>query len=190
MERKPAGYWTREKVFEIARQCTTKSEFWLHKEAYMAAYHNGWLKEMDWLQSKKKMKGENYERNKAYREKMIRKRRNGITPDMVDDFNFKVSVPAPTPEEGLPAYEIRRNLQMQADKIAFSLQKEIRKEWARRQNPQNIIIVEAGAISHTKGTIKYKCEIYQLRMTKEKQNEFKEVATSIIKNATEKSASE
>ena len=45
-------------------------------------------------------------------------------------------------------------------------------------------------MSYEKKTIKYKCEIYQLRMTKEKQNEFKEVATAIIKNAIEKSATE
>lgn len=185
MERKPAGYWTRERVFEIARQCTTKSEFWAHRDAYMAAQRNDWLKEMDWLSSKRNMRSERYEKNKAYREERRRKEMKGITIDMVDDFDFKVSAPAPSPDEGLDPWETKNNMREKGDVIASRYQKEIRKEWARRQNPQNIIIVEAGAINYKKGTMKYKCEIYQLRMTKEKQDEFKQVATSIIKENKE-----
>ena len=185
MERKPVGYWTRERVFEIAKECKSKSEFWAHRDAYMAAQRNDWLKEMDWLQSKRNMRSEHYEKNKAYREERRRKEMKGITIDMVDYFDFKVPAPAPQPDDGIMPTEVKNNMRDKGDVIAARLQKEIRKEWARRQNPQNIIIVEAGAISYSKGTINYKCSIHQLRMTKEKQDEFKQIAASIIKEYKE-----
>ena len=184
MEPKPRGYWTRERVFEIARQYTTKSEFWgEHRPAYQAASENGWLKEMDWL--KPKMKSDRYEEQKAYRERKLAKERAGIAINMVDNFDFKVPAPAPQPDDGIVKSEVKNNMREKGDVIAARYQKEIRKEWARRLNPQNIIIVEAGAINYKKGTMKYKCEIYQLRMTKEKQDEFKELATRIIKDNKE-----
>ena len=185
MEAKPRGYWTRERVFEVARQCATKSEFWgEHRPAYQAASENGWLKEMDWLKPKIK-KSDRYEEQKAYRERKLAKERAGIAIDMVDNFDFKVSAPAPQPDDGIVKSEVKNNMREKGDVIASRYQKEIRKEWARRQNPQNIIIVEAGTINYKKGTMKYKCEIYQLRMTKEKQDEFKELATTIIKENKE-----
>lgn len=186
MEPKPKGYWTYDKVMEVAKQCSTKSEFWQHRAAYSAAQREGWLKEMDWLKSNRECKDpETAAKKKAWREKKMAKERAGITPDMVDNFDFKVPALAPLPDEDLPPTEVKNNMREKGDVIASRYQKEIRKEWARRQNPQNIIIVEAGAINYKKGAMKYKCEIYQLRMTKEKQAEFKELATRIIKENKE-----
>ena len=185
MEPKPRGYWTKERVFEIAKECKTKSELWgRERGAYMAAQRNDWLKEMDWMKRECK-DPEEAAKKRAWRERKMAKERAGITIDMVDDFNFKVSAPAPQPDEDIPPTEVKNNMREKGDVIASRYQKEIRKEWARRQNPQNIIIVEAGAINYKKGTMKYKCEIYQLRMTKEKQDEFKELATRIIKENKE-----
>lgn len=181
MERKPAGYWTRERVFEIAKECKTKSELWgRERGAYMAAFENGWLKEMDWMKRECK-DPEEAAKKRTWRERKIAKERAGITIDMVDNFDFKVPALAPLPDEDIPPTEVKNNMREKGDVIASRFQKEIRKEWARRQNPQNIIIVEAGAINYKKGTMKYKCEIYQLRMTKEKRDEFKQMATTIIK---------
>lgn len=182
MEPKPRGYWTREEVFEIAKECKSKSELWRRERgAYMAAQRNDWLKEMDWMKRERK-NPETAAKQKEWRERRIAKERAGIIIDMVDNFDFKVSAPAPQPDDGIVKSEVKNNMREKGDVIASRYQKEIRKEWARRQNPQNIIIVEAGAINYKKGTMKYKCEIYQLRMTKEKQDEFKQVATTIIKD--------
>ena len=52
--KRPNGYWTKEKVFEIAKECKTKSEF---KErcgwGYQIARRNGWLDEMIWFKHRK-----------------------------------------------------------------------------------------------------------------------------------------
>lgn len=57
-ERKPNGYWTKERVFEEARKYTTRTAF---KNggcgAYTVACKNGWIDEMDWLVSPQKPKG-------------------------------------------------------------------------------------------------------------------------------------
>lgn len=56
--KKPNGYWTKEKVFEVARQYQSKSEF--NKgcaSAYEIARKNGWLSEMDWFVKGKRPDG-------------------------------------------------------------------------------------------------------------------------------------
>lgn len=55
MENKPSGYWTKERVFEKAREYKTRSEFAKGcRSAYDAALRNGWLKEMFWFKEGKK----------------------------------------------------------------------------------------------------------------------------------------
>lgn len=52
------GKWTKEKVFEVAKQYPTRSEF--QKKclgAYTKAYKNDWLKEMTWFGDMRKNKG-------------------------------------------------------------------------------------------------------------------------------------
>lgn len=49
--KRPNGYWTKEKVFEVAKRYSTKVEF--KKEnpsAYQIAKRNKWLDEMDWFE--------------------------------------------------------------------------------------------------------------------------------------------
>ena len=48
--KRPDGYWTKERVFEKAREYETKSEFMKGcGSAYQIAWKNGWLEEMTWL---------------------------------------------------------------------------------------------------------------------------------------------
>lgn len=57
-EVKPRGYWTKERVFEAARNYNTKGEFHKkNKKAYEAAWRNKWLNEMNWFVEGKKPNG-------------------------------------------------------------------------------------------------------------------------------------
>ena len=48
--RKPNNYWTKERVFEKAREYKTRGEFWkCCGTAYNLARWNGWLEEMTWF---------------------------------------------------------------------------------------------------------------------------------------------
>ena len=48
--KRPRGYWTKEKVFEKAREYKARSEFCKGcPRAYKVALKNGWLEEMDWF---------------------------------------------------------------------------------------------------------------------------------------------
>ena len=48
--RKPNNYWTKERVFEKAREYKTRGEFWKGcGTAYNLARWNGWLEEMTWF---------------------------------------------------------------------------------------------------------------------------------------------
>lgn len=56
--RKPAGYWTKDRVFEESKKYQTRSGF--KKSclgAYKVALKNAWLDEMDWLKEAKKPSG-------------------------------------------------------------------------------------------------------------------------------------
>ena len=56
--RKPNGYWTKERCFEAAKECKTRSEFQkTHKSAYSYANKNGWLKDYTWFEEKCKPNG-------------------------------------------------------------------------------------------------------------------------------------
>lgn len=184
MERKPVGYWTYDKVMEVAKQCTTKGEFWQHRDAYSAAQRAGWLKEMDWLQSKRECKDpERAAKMKVWRDKKRAKERSGITKDMTDYFECKVTDAAPIPDEDMPEWNYRILIPQMAEDMGFAYARAMRREWSRRGNDNFIIVVTAGKIH--KGQLKYKCELYQLRLTEEKRKEFAEVAASIIKDNKE-----
>lgn len=56
--RKPAGYWTKDRVFEESKKYQTRSGF--KKSclgAYKVALKNAWLDEMDWLKEVRKPNG-------------------------------------------------------------------------------------------------------------------------------------
>lgn len=56
--KKPNGYWTKERVFEVARQYKSKYEFCKGcASAYQVARKNGWLSEMDWFVKGKRPDG-------------------------------------------------------------------------------------------------------------------------------------
>lgn len=58
MVSKSRNYWTKEKVFEVARKCSTKKQFKnLYGGAYSKAYNKGWLNEMNWFPSFKECNG-------------------------------------------------------------------------------------------------------------------------------------
>ena len=47
---RPNGYWTYERVVEVAKKYTSRGEFGVNsKHVYEIARKNGWLKEFDWL---------------------------------------------------------------------------------------------------------------------------------------------
>ena len=49
-DKKPSNYWTKERVFEEARNYQTRGEFKKgNPTAYQVARKNGWLDEMDWF---------------------------------------------------------------------------------------------------------------------------------------------
>ena len=51
---KPFGYWTKERVFEEAKNYQTKNAFRKGcMTAYLYAYRNGWLSEMTWLKDER-----------------------------------------------------------------------------------------------------------------------------------------
>ena len=44
------GKWSKNKVFEVAKNCETKTEFKKkYRGAYEKAFNNGWLSEMNWF---------------------------------------------------------------------------------------------------------------------------------------------
>lgn len=50
---KPVGYWTKERVLEVARKYSSRNEFCeKDKTAYQKALKNGWLDECDWFISR------------------------------------------------------------------------------------------------------------------------------------------
>lgn len=53
LERKPIGYWTKERVFEIGSKCKLLKEFRAHETAYYYARKFDCLKEMTWLHHSK-----------------------------------------------------------------------------------------------------------------------------------------
>lgn len=57
-EKKPNGYWTKERVFEEARKYRTKKEFERKcHQPYKVTIKNGWFSEMDWFEEKCKPAG-------------------------------------------------------------------------------------------------------------------------------------
>jgi len=111
------------------------------------------------------------------------KRKMGIVAERYEApktlFSFKISQPAPQPDEDIPQKEIQDNVRGKVEKTAAFLQKAIRKEWVQRHRERNIIIVTPGAIKNKK-TIKYEIELYQLNMSKELKKEFEKVCRDIM----------
>ena len=91
-----------------------------------------------------------------------------------NEWSIKIDCPAPVAAED----EEERNI---ADDIASTLQKQIRKEWARKYNKQHIIIVEAGAM-RKKTSLKYIFELYQLNLTDEEIKDFERICGDELKN--------
>ena len=57
MNKKPNGYWTKERVFEETRKYKTKWEFCKNASgANDAARRNGWLAEITWFQNGYKLR--------------------------------------------------------------------------------------------------------------------------------------
>lgn len=177
--RKPNNYWTKERVMEFARQFSTKSEWWqTDRSSYVTAQEKGWIKEMDWFVRKTKTKAEvNEHRRSNYR---IRNHKFA-DPDLKDEYEFKVYMSMPVIDTtDIPPTMIKATIVEKGQEIAEVCQKEVRREWARRGYDNNIIIIESRQICYKKGTIIYRCEIHQLRMTSAIRDEFKEVCTQKI----------
>ena len=98
-----------------------------------------------------------------------------------NEFTFTITLPSPTPDDDIPKEDIDDNVRKKADDIAAFVQKEVRKAWAREYKNQNIIIINAGAIRNKK-ELKYKCEIYQLKMQKQEIDNFQRIVKNIFEN--------
>jgi len=159
---------------EFARQFSTKSDWWqTDRSSYVIAQEKGWIKEMGWFVRKSRT---NVKANESH--KIIIKR---IDPDLKDEYEFKVYMSMPVIDTtDIPRTLIKAKIVEKGQEIAEACQKAVRREWARRGYDNNIIIIESRQICYRKGTIIYRCEIHQLRMTSAIRDEFKEVCTQII----------
>ena len=110
--------------------------------------------------------------------KLLKIKWGEIDPTLKDYYKAQIEMPAPAPDEGLLKSEIGLNIRTKVDVVVEQAQKEIRRIWGR-SNTNYIIIVEAGPVKNKK-TLKYNCEIHQLRMNEEKIQEFEKVCKTTI----------
>lgn len=182
IERKPAGYWTRERVIELAKTCKTKSELQkANSTAYKKALDEDLFKEFHWMKMRKPSENKKLkEYNQRYYQKRKRRYALGITSDMQNEHEFKVTMPQPDIRPDTSPVLLKIELRSAGDYIAMESQKAIRKEWAHKGYKNNIIIINSGALSYVRKTIKYLCEIHQMRMTSAIRDEFEALCKDVI----------
>ena len=125
-----------------------------------------------------KYKDKRKEYGRTYRERKKRIKMGIIKPSLKDYHMAQIELPAPRPDDGIPKFEISLNIRSKVDEVIERAQKEIRREWGKT-NSNYIIIVDAGPVKNQK-SLKYNCQIHQLRMNEEKIQEFEKVCKTTI----------
>jgi len=68
-DRKPKGYWTKERCYNLAKKCKTANEFRkLYNSAYNAAHKNKWIKEYTWFNRSRKGQNVKWTYDACYKE--------------------------------------------------------------------------------------------------------------------------